>query len=175
MTARTLALLGVVCGLGLAGCGSSSSGGSGGSATTQAGSTPTASIPLAPPPPTDATTTTPTSKSKAQTAAPESQPGGAGDEQSIRVPATLLAGRGQLEPRSVSVPAFLAVQVTIVSGDSRPHVYDIETPTTHRLTVPAGGHAGVRIPGLKAGRYRIAPVMGGGPGATLVVGGEPGP
>lgn len=173
MTARTLALLGVVGGLGLAGCGSSNSGGSGAGTTSPAGSTPTASIPLAPPPPTDATT--PTSKAKTQTASPESQPGGAGDEQPIRVPATFLAGRGQLEPRSVSVPAFLAVQVTIVSGDSQPHVYDIETPTAHRLTVPAGGRAGVRIPGLKAGRYRIAPLMGGGPGATLVVGGEPGP
>jgi hypothetical protein len=40
--------------------------------------------------------------------------------------------------------------------------------------VAAGGRASTSIPGLRAGRYRLAPV-GGGPGATLIVGGQVGP
>jgi hypothetical protein len=40
--------------------------------------------------------------------------------------------------------------------------------------VAAGGRASTSIPGLRGGRYRLAPV-GGGPGATLIVGGQVGP
>jgi hypothetical protein len=40
--------------------------------------------------------------------------------------------------------------------------------------VGPGGRVSTRIPGLRAGRYPLRAV-GGGPGATLIVGGQVGP
>lgn len=156
------------------GCGSENR--SAGATTATTSAEPTASIPKAPPPPADATTpstvtesaTTPTSTN------PEQQPGGAGDEQPIRVPADFRIGSGGMTPASVSVPAFLAVQVTIVSADGKAHTVVLATPKPRTIEVPAGGRASVRLPGLRPGRYALRPTDDVG-GAVVVAGGEPGP
>jgi hypothetical protein len=74
----------------------------------------------------------------------------------------------------VSAPAFLAVQVTVVSADGKPHSVVVESPDRQRkLTVPANGKASVLLPGLKAGDYPVE--IDGKPRAKLIIGGEPGP
>jgi hypothetical protein len=80
---------------------------------------------------------------------------------------------GAVSPATVSAPAFLAVSVTVSSGDGNAHKVVVQTPTPHTLSVPAHGHASVLLPGLKAGDYAIE--VDGKPKAKLVIGGEPGP
>jgi hypothetical protein len=92
----------------------------------------------------------------------------------VRVPATfLIRPGGALAPPSVSAPAFLAVQVTVVSGDGRAHQVVVRTPTPQTLSVPAHGHASVLVPGLRAGQYQID--VDGAARGLLSIGGEPGP
>jgi hypothetical protein len=90
------------------------------------------------------------------------------------VPASFVIRSGDaVSPTTVSAPAFLAVSVTVSSGDGSPHKVVVQTPTPHTLSVPAHGHASVLLPGLKAGDYAIE--VDGKPKAKLVIGGEPGP
>ena len=80
---------------------------------------------------------------------------------------------GKLVPPTVSAPAFLAVLVTVASGDGQQHRVLLKTPTPHSLSVPAHGHASVLVPGLRAGQYPID--VDGTPRGALLIGGEPGP
>jgi hypothetical protein len=80
---------------------------------------------------------------------------------------------GKLDPSSVSAPAFLAVQLTVSSGDGHLHQVVLRTPTPHTLTVPANGRASIRVRGMRAGQYQLE-VDGAARGA-LLIGGEPGP
>ena len=92
----------------------------------------------------------------------------------MRVPATFVVrSGGKLNPPVVTVPAFLAVQFTVASGDGHTHSVVLKTPVLHTLAVPAHGHASLRIPGLRAGQYQIE--VDGAVGGSLVIGGEPGP
>jgi hypothetical protein len=92
----------------------------------------------------------------------------------VRVPATFVVrSGGKLNPPVVTVPAFLAVQFTIASGDGHTHSVVLKTPVLHTLAVPARGHASLRIPGLRAGQYQIE--VDGSVRGSLVIGGEPGP
>jgi hypothetical protein len=156
--------------LALAGCG----GGSTGPGTTN----PTASAPDATAPPPDATqpgtgpVTPPPTTTPAQTQ--PSRDNGGGDEQAVRVPASyVVVPGGRLTPRAITVPPFLAVEISVRSSDGKPHRLVLQTPEPHTLDVGAGGRAAVRIPGLRAGQYRV--VLDGRPAATLVAGGEVGP
>jgi hypothetical protein len=100
--------------------------------------------------------------------------GGGGGAINARVPATYhLIPPGRLTPPTISVPAFIAVEITVASADPRPHTVQVRTPVPHTLHVPAHGRAGVRIPGLRAGTYPIT--VDGAPRGTLAIGGEPGP
>ncbi len=126
---------------------------------TQPGSTPGRRAPARPPPP------------RAQI--PESSPGGAGDEQAIRVPATFTLAGGRFRPPEVSVPPFLAVQITVVSREPRFHRILLETPHPRAFVVPPGGRVTLRVPGQRPGRYRLSAPGAGA--ATLAVGSEPGP
>lgn len=148
-------------------------GGNTGAGTSQ----PTASAPEATTPPPDATqpgtgpVTTPTTTTPAQT-----QPSGdaGGEEQAVRVPASFVVAPGaRLTPRTITVPPFLAVEISVRSDDGRPHRLVLETPVPHALEVAAGARAAVRIPGLRAGRYRVT--LDGRPAGALVAGGEVGP
>lgn len=99
---------------------------------------------------------------------------GGGGAINARVPATYhLGSGGRLTPPTISVPAFIAVEITIASSDVRPHTVQVRTPVPHTLRVPARGRAAVRIPGLRAGTYPIT--VDGARRGTLAIGGEPGP
>jgi hypothetical protein len=90
------------------------------------------------------------------------------------VPATFTIHRGgSLRPPRVTVPAFIAVQLTIASVDRRSDRVVLLLPRPRALTVAPGGRASVRLPGLKAGDYVIA--VNGAARGDLLVGGEPGP
>jgi hypothetical protein len=97
----------------------------------------------------------------------------AGDEQPIRVPATFAAIDGRLEPTTVTVPPFLAIEVSVRSDDGRSHRLVVRAPRPRTLAVAAGELAVVRIAGLRAGRYAVE--LDGRRAATLIVGGEVGP
>ena len=123
-----------------------------------------------------------TASTGASTAAPaapgstttgESQPGGGGDEQGTRVPAAFRLHGGKLQPNRVSVPAFLAAEVTVASRDARPHAVRVQVGKGYSLQVPPHGTASARVPGQKAGRFAV--LVDGRAAGFLVWGGEPGP
>jgi hypothetical protein len=162
-----------------AGCG----GGSTGTGTVA----PTASAPDATAPPPDATQpgtgpVTPPPATATQPAQTQTTPSSGGDdasagggEQSVRVPASfVVAPGGRLRPPTITVPPFLAVEISVRSADGRAHRLVVRTPTPQTLDVAAGGRAAVRIPGLHAGRYAVA-LDGRAAAGTLVAGGEVGP
>ncbi|HEV7772815.1 MAG TPA: hypothetical protein VGO48_05950 [Conexibacter sp.] len=141
---------------------------------------PTASAPDATAPPTNATQpgTAPTTTPPATTTAPtETQPSGdtgGGGEQQVRVPASFVVTQsGRLTPPTITVPPFLAVEISIRSDDGRAHVLVLQTPQPHTLQVAAGKRAAVRIAGLRAGRYPVT--LDGSRAGALVAGGEVGP
>ena len=99
--------------------------------------------------------------------------GGAPPEDA-RIPATFtIVPGGGLNPPTITAPAHLPVQVTVISGDGRSHTVLLRTPTRYTLAVPAHGRATVLIADLKLGRYALD-VDGTARGA-LVIGGAPGP
>lgn len=166
--------LAVLTALAVAGCG----GGSVGSATTS----PTASAPDATSPPPDATqpgtgpvtTQTAAPAAHARTQVPAPSPSPAGGSQNVRIPATFVAAPGgRLAPATITVPPFLAVEVSLQSADGKPHRLVLETPAPHTVRVPGGGRAAVRIPGLRAGRYAV--LLDGRRAGALVAGGDGGP
>jgi hypothetical protein len=175
-----LALLATVA---TAGCG-------GGSTGTGPAGEPTASAPEATAPPSDATqpgttavtppTTTgrtpvaPAHKHRSGGAGGGGETGDGGGEQAVRVPAsfTVTAG-GRLVPSTITVPPFLAVELSIVASDGKPHRLLLRTTPPHALRVGAGARAAVRIRGLRAGRYAV--MLDGRRAGALVAGGEVGP
>jgi hypothetical protein len=78
-----------------------------------------------------------------------------------------------LSPSTVSSPAFLAIELTVLSKDTRRHTVEVRTPRRHKLIVPAGSRASVLVPGQRAGQYVLA--VDGTPRGALLIGGEPGP
>jgi hypothetical protein len=98
----------------------------------------------------------------------------AGGSSNVRVPATFtVTPAGRLNPSTVSAPAFLPVQVTVIAADGHDHHVVVGTPDPHALTVPAGGRASVLIRGQRAGQYAIR--LDGVAAGFLLIGGEPGP
>jgi len=174
---------------------SASACGGGNTGTGPAGG-PTASAPDAPPPPTDATqpgtgpVTTPTTTGPAGTqTAPAGGGGGSGTgdgsgtgggsgagggAEPVRVPASFtVASGGRLIPPTITVPPFLAVEVSVRSDDGKPHRLVVQTSPPQTLQVAAGRRAAVRIAGLRAGRYPVT--LDGRRAGALVAGGEVGP
>lgn len=99
---------------------------------------------------------------------------GGAPPQNARIPATFTILRsGALSPPTVTAPAHLPVQVTVISGDGRAHKAVLHTPTVYALSVPARGRATVLIADLKSGRYPL--VVDGAARGALVIGGAPGP
>lgn len=123
---------------------------------------PIARAPEAQPPPADATqpgtgpvtTTTP-------------------DEQQVRVPASFTITAAGIRPRTITVPPFLAVEISAIAADGRDHTLEIATDPPTTLAVEAGTSAATRIRGLRAGRYAVK--LDGRPVGALVAGGEVGP
>jgi hypothetical protein len=91
------------------------------------------------------------------------------------VPATFVIGSGaRLQPATVSAPAGIPVELTVVSGDHRSHSATLHTSPPRTVTVAAGGSAAVLLAGLRRGRYRID-IDGHAGSGTLVIGLAPGP
>lgn len=138
---------------------------------------PTASAPEATAPPPDATQpgTTAVAPAPTQTAPAETQPEpDDGGEQAVRVPATFtVTAGGRLRPPTVTVPPFLAVELSLVAQDGRPHTLVLRTTPPRTLRVAGSERAAVRIPGLRAGRYPV--LLDGRRVGALVAGGEVGP
>jgi hypothetical protein len=128
---------------------------------------PKATAPSAPSPPSDAPSPSPTSA--------EGQPGGAGDEAAARVPVELTVGSdGTVTPATVSVPAFLALELRVrnrTAGTLSVTMEHADPPGA--FAVGAGKTGTQRLAGVRPGRYVIT-VAGAGR-ATLVAGAEPGP
>jgi hypothetical protein len=119
--------------------------------------TATATAPAAPPeeivtvpetaPPETVTAPAPTPTS------PEEAPGGAGDEEGIRVPARFVVQPGgSLSPDGAQVPAFLGVAVTVANEDSAAHRLEVGGQSAE---VPAGRSATVTVPGRGPGEVPI--------------------
>jgi predicted small secreted protein len=151
----------------------------GGNTGTGSSGEPTASAPEATAPPPDATqpgtgpVTTPTTTTprttQTQPAAPDD-----GGEQQVRVPASfVVTAGGRLTPPTITVPPFLAVEISIRADDGRSHRLVLQTQPSHALQVGAGQRAAVRIRGLRAGRYAVT--LDGRRAGALVAGGEVGP
>jgi hypothetical protein len=96
----------------------------------------------------------------------ESGAGGAGDEEPARVPVTLTHSGGALSPTTVTVPAFLSLEIRI-SGPKA----TATLPDGGRLPVPGTK----TIAGLKPGKYTISTADGGKTTLDVVSGGDPGP
>jgi hypothetical protein len=73
----------------------------------------------------------------------------------------------------ITIPARFPIELTVVSGDGRPHQAVLRTAPAYPLSVPAHGHASVRIPGQRVGQYPLD--VDGAQHATLLIGGSPGP
>jgi hypothetical protein len=78
-----------------------------------------------------------------------------------------------LDPPTVSAPAFIAVQLTLISADGKGHLVRLNVRGDHTLRVPAGGRVSTLIAGLREGRYSL--LVDGAPRGALNIGGEPGP
>jgi hypothetical protein len=165
------AVLAVAAVLGLAGCGSDKESKS----TTGAAQTspPVATAPSATTPPPDATV--PATGPDAVTTSPESQQGGAGDEEGVRVQASILLDNNKVVPTVVKVPAFLPIELVVVSVEGVARRLTVATKSGQKKTfaVPALGHKTFELPGLPKGDHPI--YIDGKPSAKLDVGSEPGP
>jgi hypothetical protein len=128
---------------------------------------------LTTPPPT-ATTGTPPPEQPKTTSTGESGQGGAGDEEAIRTPVALTARDGALSPTTVTIPAFLALTVTVTSSGPAETV-TIDAPGGGTLSVPAGGRAAKSLTGLRPGDYPVTTRSGGKTVLHVVNGGDPGP
>ncbi len=139
-------------------------------------------VPGAPTPTTSPPATTPTAAATATTAT--TPPPGAGrattpgqegtgevpggDERGNRVPASFTVSAGTVTPSTVSVPAFLGIELRLRSGDGAAHEATLGTPDPVRVRVPASGTVSRRVGGLREGRYDVA-VDGASGRATLIV------
>lgn len=96
----------------------------------------------------------------------ESGEGGAGDEEPARVPVVLTHSSGKLSPTTVTVPAFLSLEIKL-SGPAT----TATLPGGEKLTVPGTK----TLTGLKPGQYDITTADGGKTTLNVVNGGDPGP
>jgi hypothetical protein len=151
------------------------------STTKQTGTASPPATQNAPPPATSPSTqtTAPTATGTPPTA-PETttNPGapatGGTPPEDARIPATYtIVSGGSLNPPTITAPAHIPVQLTVVSGDGRSHRVLLRTPKPRVLVVSAHGHATVLITALPLGRYALD--VDGTPRGALVIGGAPGP
>jgi hypothetical protein len=118
-------------------------------------------------------TATPTATGTATASAspsPEDQEGGAGDEEPARVPLEFTLSDSGLTPATISVPAFLGLELIVHNRTSSPAHVELEGSGS--LDVPAGDTARARFEGRKKGTYSVD---AGSAHAQLIVGVEPGP
>jgi hypothetical protein len=104
----------------------------------------------------------------------ESGEGGAGDEEAVRVPVALTTAGASLSPSVVTIPAFLAIEVSVTARGGAEKV-TISAPGGGTLSVAAGKTASKRLTGLKPGDYPVTTASGGKATLHVIAGGAPGP
>jgi hypothetical protein len=145
----------------LAGCGGGSDDEPSGGATVDPAETQTATAPATPPEeeqtvtvPETAPPVTVTAPAPAPAEPEEEQPGGAGDEEGIQVPARFVLGPGGgLTPDDATVPAFLGTAVVVENRDSAPHRLEVgdrgaQLPAGRTTTLNLPGRAATELPVL---------------------------
>jgi hypothetical protein len=120
--------------------------------------------------------TTPTATAPTATTGvpPEDQEGGAGDEEPARVPAAFAVEAGRITPKTITVPAFLTVELRL-TAKAAPAKVTLDAPGGETYDVAAGGTARVEVNGLKPGDYPVRVEDGGTATLHVVSGGAPGP
>ena len=135
--------------------------------------------PTATPPPAATDTATPTATATptptptpTDTPTPgEDQPGGAGDEEPIRVPVEFTVRDRGISPPQVAVPAFLGLELIVHNDLADPVVARLED--VEPMTVGPGQTGRMRLAGRRKGQYVVD--FGDAGQALLVTGAEPGP
>lgn len=114
--------------------------------------------------------TTPPTDAAPATSAPEDQPGGAGDEEGVTVQASLLLDDDKVVPTVVKVPAFLPIELVVVSveGVDRKVTVDTRNGEKKSFTVKALDQRTFNLPGLSKGDHKI--YVDGKPQAKLDAG-----
>jgi hypothetical protein len=102
---------------------------------------------------------------------PEDQEGGAGDEEPARVPLEFTLSDSGLKPATISVPAFLGLELIVHNRTAQPQHVELEGSGS--LDVPADDTARARFEGRKNGTYQVD--AGSAGHAQVIVGVEPGP
>jgi hypothetical protein len=134
----------------------------------------------APPVATETATATPTpTETPAATAtatptptpAGEDQPGGAGDEEPIRVPVEFTVRDRGISPPQVAVPAFLGIELIVNNQLADP--IEVRLEGAEPLTVGPGETGRARLAGRRKGQYVID--FGAAGQALLITGAKPGP
>jgi hypothetical protein len=144
----------------------------------------TSSATPAPPPsqtptetPSATATATPTPSATEQpsptaTENPEDEPGGAGDEEAIRVPAEFtISAALKISPQQISIPAFLQIEFIVHNKSDQP--VDVSWMSAKLMTVQPHADAKKTVSGRKKGSYVVTAKPGGD--ALIVTGVEPGP
>jgi hypothetical protein len=122
---------------------------------------------------TTATVTAPVATATAPpTATGEQAPGGAGDEEAVRTPAAFTASGATLIPARITVPAFLAIDLTVTARGTAQTVTVVGAAP---LDVAAGATAHRLLPGRKPGDYAVTTAAGAHAVLHVVNGGDPGP
>jgi hypothetical protein len=106
-------------------------------------------------------------------ASPEDQPGGAGDEDVARSPAFFTGRGGQIGPRVVRVPPFLAIRVELRSSDQES--YGLRFGKKSVVTGSGVGSASTTLDGLRPGRSITGTPIGAGNRVRIEASAEPGP
>lgn len=91
----------------------------------------------------------------------------------MRVPVRFVLAGGKLRPPAVSVPPFIAIELTIVSRERAARSLVLRTRPLHELAIPPNGAAKVTLRGVPRGSYRLT--LAGETAGMLIVGSEPGP
>ena len=164
------ALLTLVVAAALAGCGGDDT------ETSSATPAPPPSSPTGTPTPTPSETATATATATAQPSptptSPEDQPGGAGDEEAIRVPAEFTISPDlKISPQQIAVPAFLQIEFTVHNESDQ--AVDVSWVSGKLMTVQPHDNASTTVPGRKKGSYVVTANPGGD--AVIVTGAKPGP
>jgi hypothetical protein len=103
---------------------------------------------------------------------PEDQPGGAGDEAAIRVPAEFtISEGGTMTPQQVAIPAFFTIELIVHNKTSK--AVDVRWVGEKVMTVPPGGKGDVEVKGRKKGTWLVDAGTAGQ--AVVITGAKPGP
>jgi hypothetical protein len=127
--------------------------------------------------PTDTPTATATATPEATTqplpsVSPEDQPGGAGDEAAIRVPAEFtISEGGTMTPQQVAIPAFFTIELIVHNKTSK--TVDVRWVGEKVMSVPPGGKGDVEVKGRKKGTWLVDASPAGQ--AVVITGAKPGP